>query len=207
MNIKRSKTIKKLIENVVESVLDETSLGQPLEQELHVYDFDDSLVETKGTIGILDKDTGAVREIKANTFHMVRLALNEEFILETFDNVLNASPLPLLNRMKEVYKRLGPNGVSVCTARSSDGLVRNFMTQQGMGDIEIAAVGDAAPRGDVERINASRKRSYLRKKILQRDLKILFFYDDNTANCESARTLQNEFPNVQITVEQIVRNQ
>lgn len=205
MNIKRSKTIKKLIENVVESVLDETPLGQALEQELHVYDFDDSLVETKGTIGILNKDTGTVREIHPSIFHTIDLELNEEFLLESFDNVLDANPLPLLNRMKEVYKRLGPNGVSICTARSSDGLVREFMIQQGMGDIEIAAVGDAAPKGNVEQINSSRKRSYLRKKILQRDLKILYFYDDNAANCHSAMTLQNEFPDVQIVVERIVK--
>jgi hypothetical protein len=203
--MKHKQKIKRLVTEIVTKILDEVELGRQVEHppELNVYDFDDSLVETKGIIEILNKNTGIKREISAHLFHTISLAPHEEFVLDDFNKLLEAKPLPLLDRMKEKYKQLGPMGVSVCTARPEPDAVRDFMIQHGMGDIEIAAVGDAAPRGDVAHINSSRKRKYLRTKILERDLKVLRFFDDNAENCRAALTLKNEFPNIQIEVEQI----
>jgi len=205
--MKHKNKFKKLVTEIVTKILAEVELGRHVEHppELNVYDFDDSLVKTKGIIEILNTTTGEKREIPAHEFHTISLEAHEEFVLDDFNKLLEAEPLPLLDRMKEKYKQLGPMGVSVCTARPEAGAVRDFMVQHGMGDIEIAAVGDAAPRGDVAHINSSRKRKYLRTKILQRDLKILRFFDDNAENCRAATTLQNEFPQVQIEVEQIVK--
>jgi len=197
--------IESLVNNIVKEVINEafTAPGPNFPEELNVYDFDDSLVETKGIIEILNKTTGQKREIPSHLFHTVSLEPHEEFVLEDFNKLVEPVPLPLLDRMKEKYKQIGPMGVSICTARPEAGAVKEFMLQQGMGDVEVAAVGDAAPRGNVAQINSSRKRKYLRKKIFERGLKILRFYDDSAENCRAAQTLQNEFPDVQIEVEQI----
>lgn len=199
--------IENLVNNIVKEVIKEAFAepGPNYPEELNVYDFDDSLVETKGIIEVLNTTTGHKREISAHLFHTVSLESHEEFILEDFNKLLDPKPLPLLDKMKEKYTQMGSKSVSVCTARPEAAAVIEFLTKYGMGDVEVAAVGDAAPRGNVAQINSSRKRKYLRKKILERGLKILRFYDDNAENCRAAQTLQNEFPDVQIEVEQIFK--
>ena len=103
--------------------------------------------------------------------------------------------------MQADYTRLGPHGVSICTARPDANPVIEIMATFGMPDIEIVALGDPVPKGNISHLNSSRKKTYLTKKILQRGLKILRFYDDNIDNVSSARTLVNEFPDVQIEIE------
>lgn len=193
--------IEKLIEECISQVLLEIAHSYP--EELNVYDFDDTLVTTEGTIHLVNKKTGERRELHPHEFHEYHLQPNEEFDLSDFDKLVNPQALPHLTRMKADYERLGPHGVAICTARPDASPVIDFMGTQGMADVEIVAVGEAKPVGDVGTLNAHRKKSYMKNKILQRGLSILRFFDDNAENCESVASLASDFPDVHIEVEHV----
>lgn len=191
--------IENLIEDCLSQVLSEMAHSYP--EELNVYDFDDTLIRTEGTIHLVNNETGERRELHPHEFHEYRLKPHEEFDLSDFDKLVEPTELPHLHKMKADYDRLGPHGVSICTARPDANPVIQLMSTFGMPDIEVVAVGDAAPRGDVGTINSSRKKSYLRSKILQRGLRILRFYDDNADNVNAALSLKGEFPDVEVEAE------
>jgi len=191
--------IKDLVKQCLNQVLTEMAHSYP--DELNVYDFDDTLVKTEGSVHLVNNQTGERRDLHPHEFHEYRLKEYEEFDLSDFDKLVEPTELPHLSKMQADYARLGPHGVSICTARPDANPVIEIMATFGMPDIEIVALGDPVPKGNISHLNSSRKKTYLTKKILQRGLKILRFYDDNIDNVSSARTLVNEFPDVQIEIE------
>lgn len=194
-----SKFLQNVIEDCLSQVLIEMAHSYP--DELNVYDFDDTLIKSEGTIHLVNTETGERRELHPHEFHEYHLLPHEEFDLSDFDKLVNPVVLPHLKKMQSDYARLGPHGVTICTARPDANPVIEIMRTFGMPDIEIVATGEPAPRGDVSYLNSSRKKDYLKKKILQRGLRILRFYDDNVDNVKAARTLSDEFPDVKIEVE------
>lgn len=198
---------KNAIENLIEGCLGQvlTEIAHSYPEELNVYDFDDTLVKTDGSIYLVNNNTGGRRAISSHEFHEYDLQPHEEYDVSDFDadELINPTTLPHLAKMKADYQRLGPHGVSICTARPDAGPVIDFMGKHGMADIEIVAVGDPVPRGSVGDINPARKKAYLKNKILQRDLRILRFYDDDESNVQAAQTLVDTFPNVTIEVEHV----
>lgn len=197
--------IKSIIEKHVDEVFKEFLENSKPEElkELNVYDFDDTLVRTAGSIYIVDTDTGEKREITPHEFHEYHLKPNEKFDLTDFGQMVEPIILPHLSKMKADYERLGASGVAICTARPYSGAVIDFIGSQGMPDIEIVAVGDPEPKKDVGKLNAMKKQKYLRKKLKQGNLKILRFFDDNKENCQAAKSLAAEFPDVAIKVEKV----
>lgn len=194
-----SKPLQNTIKECLNEVLNDMAHSYP--EELNVYDFDDTLFKTDGTIHLVNRETGERRELHPHEFHEYHLQPHEEFDLSDFNTLVNPQELPHLKRMQADYARLGPHGVTICTARPDANPVIAIMSTVGMPDIEVVAIGDSAPRGDVSHLNSSRKKAYLKSKILQRGLRILRFFDDNVDNVKSAKTLADEFPDVQIEVE------
>jgi len=188
-----------LIKEYASKILREIFDNAP--NELNVYDFDDTLCSTEGTVHLINKTTGKTRELSPHEFHEYHLKDDEEFDLSDFGVILNPVTLPHFDRMKADYKRLGPYGVSICTARPAANEIIEFISQQGMPDVEVVAVGDFTPTGDVGELNAARKQAYLRGKLQQGNIKILRFFDDNLFNVQAAEKLVEEFPEVQIEIE------
>lgn len=194
--------LEMLIERYAEKIISEIAAEQ-FPRELNVYDFDDTLARTEGVIHLVNTDTGERRELHPHEFHEYELKNNEEFDLSDFGVVINPVTLPHLARMKADYARLGPKGVSICTARPTTDEVVKFITQEGMTGVEVVAVGRFSPiKGHgVGEHNAAKKKEYLKKKIEERNLNILRFFDDNAMNCSAAQSLVQEYPDVVIEVE------
>lgn len=194
--------IEVLVEEHVSKILLEI-FGPAEPGELNVYDFDDTLVKTDGTIRLINKKTGERKELAPHEFHEYQLSDDEDFDLTGFNVLTNPVKLPHLKKMKNDYTRLGKYGVSVCTARPSANEVIDFLAAEGMPDIEVVAVGVFNPKGNLTKINATNKQNYVRSKIKQRKLRVLNFYDDNIANCNAIEKLKDEFPTVKIGVEKV----
>ena len=193
--------LETLIEEYVSKII--TEIFDDVPKELNVYDFDDTIVRAEGVIHLVNKKTGERRELSPQEFQTYDVGKDEQFDLSDFSNLLNPTTLPHFERMKADYQRLGPNGVAICTARPYSDSIIKFMADNGMPDIEIVAVGEPVPTGNVSNANARKKQDYLRNKIAQRNLQILRFFDDNRANCRAAKALAKEFPGVQIEVENV----
>lgn len=194
--------LEKFIKEYVTKVFLEFS-EKKFPDELNVYDFDDTLIETDGVIHLINTVTGEQRELHPHEFHEYELGPDEEFDLTDFTTMVNPIKLPHLSRLKSDYARLGPLGVAICTARPSTYEIEKFMADEGVGDIEMVATGlHSPPKGKpLGKYNARKKKEFLKKKLQQRKLKILRFFDDNELNCTAAQSLVKEFPNVLIEVE------
>jgi hypothetical protein len=192
------KLINKEVENILENLFDSESA------ELCVYDFDDTLIKSDSTINLVNVKTGERKELTSHEFHEYHLEPGEQFDLSAFAGLdKNTKKLPLFSKLQADYSRLGPSGVAILTARPAPEPVHQFLRKNGLSGIEVAAVGDLSPVGDVRDENASRKKSWLEKQIKRRNLKRLSFYDDNAANIGAARELEAEYPDVSFTIELI----
>ncbi len=187
------RNLEKLIGKLIDQILDEIS-----DQVLYVYDFDDTLFETKGSIHLINTDTGVARKIRFHEFHEYELKPNEKFDMDDFYKIIEPKALPTFEHFKRIYQRMGPKSVAICTARPDAEPIREFMDSLGYTDIEIAALGEANPRGNVGDVNASRKKRWIKDKITTDKLARVEFFDDNLKNVEAVAELQKEFCEVKI---------
>ena len=173
--------------------------------ELNVYDFDDTLVQSKGTgsIYIVNKKLNTRVRRDAQDFHDIILKDSEELDLREVESHTGKKLLKHFYKLKQDYKKLGSNGVAICTARSDASAIAVFLNNKKIFGVETVAVGDRFPSGEFATISAVRKKEFLREKIIKRELKILRFYDDNELNCIYAQELKKEFPDVEIHIEHV----
>lgn len=191
--------LEKLINETVDQIL-EKFVG-PRSDELHVYDFDDTLVRTDSTIFVVNTQTSERRELHPHEFHEYHLDQDEQFDLTNFHAVENPTLLPHFEKLKSDYARLGPNGVAILTARPEAAGVQRFLKKHGMGNIVVAAVGIDNPTMDVRDMNADKKRKWLKVQLDNRPIGLLSFYDDNDANISAAQSLQGDYPDVRFNIE------
>jgi hypothetical protein len=203
----KSKTkIKKIINKTAKETVDEFRAYQNVRiDELHVYDFDDTLVSTKGNIFVLNKNTGVKKQIETHAFHEYHLQEGEVFDITQFNVVIDPKLLPHFYKFQNDYEKYGKNKVAILTARAENQAIYDFLKPYGMDDIRVVAIGDAEPMTDVSVINATRKTAWLRKQLETNPIKFMSFYDDNVANITMAKTLEQEFPDVIFEFELVVQ--
>jgi hypothetical protein len=192
--------LKILIEENLEQILQDFKDDDTIE-ELHVYDFDDTLVRTDSAVYVVNCETGERLEVHPHEFHEYHLKPNETFDLSDFDNVEDPVLLPYFHKLKDDYEKLGRSKVAILTARPWPFGVHKFLSQHGMGDIVIRAIGFPNPTMDVRDMNAERKAAWLRQQLKKHPIKFMSFYDDNIANIEAAKELIEEFPNVVFNIQ------
>lgn len=199
-------TLEKLIKETVDQIILDFVDGDPID-ELHIYDFDDTLVRTNSTIFIVNTQTGERRELHPHEFHEYHLRKNEMFDLEDFDIVEEAILLPHFEKFKSDYKRLGNKKVAILTARPYPHAVYSFLKKHKMADVVIKAVGEQYPTTDVRNVNAARKADWIRLQLRRFPIRHLSFYDDNFANINAAQKLKAEFPHVNFNIELVLANE
>lgn len=192
-------TLENLIDEAVSQIFENLSDNDA--EELHVYDFDDTLVRSDSTIFVVNTVTGERKELHPHEFHEYHLDKEEQFDLSDFQRVQKPTVLPHFNKFLSDYSRVGPSGVAILTARPDDGPVRKFLKSYGVGNIDIAAIGIMNPTTDVKDANALRKKHWLKKQLDSRNIKLLSFYDDNEANIRAAQSLERDYPDVQFNIE------
>lgn len=193
--------LKKLIIETTDQII-EDFVG-PRSNELHVYDFDDTIVRTDSTIFIVNAQTGERHELHPHEFLKYQLNQDEQFDLSNFHTIKNPTLLPHFEKLKSDYAKLGPNGVAILTARSDATAVRRFLKKHGMGNVVVAAVGIDNPTMDAINMNADNKRKWLKTQLDSRPIGLLSFYDDNDANISAAESLQDEYPDVRFNIKMV----
>lgn len=162
--------------------------------EIHVYDFDDTLVKTDSHVHVVHDD-GSRRALSPHEYAVYTPMKGDTFDYSDFEQVKDPDPiLSMVNKMKQSIMTLGRDNVFVLTARGNSGPVKEYLSTLGFGGIEVYAVGTSNPEA---------KAGVIRDHILSRALTRVVFYDDSPKYIDSVGGLRDEFPGVEIVTIQV----
>lgn len=162
--------------------------------ELHIYDFDDTLVQTDSHVYLTTPD-GKRRRLTPHEYAVYAAGHGDTFDYSDFEKVINPRPImPMVDKMKDSISKLGVNRVFVLTARGNPQPVRDYLSTLGITGIRVFAVGTSNPIA---------KANVIRNEIVVCEPKRVLFYDDSPKYINSVRALEGEFPGVEIITIQV----
>lgn len=97
----------------------------------------------------------------------------------------------------DILRRIVEKGgeIVILTARAEGAPIRKFLTDTGLPDLEVVALGDSNPQ---------RKSDYVARRIEEDNFTHVEFFDDSCKNVEAVRSLQPEYPSVKIVSRHVV---
>jgi hypothetical protein len=155
--------------------------------EIHVFDFDDTLVKTKSKIYLTSRDevgNEAKRSLTPREYAQYKRQHGDVFDYSDFEQVIEPEPVKpmMLNLMKSI-RDSGIDNVFILTARGNSVPVREFLNSQGIPEIRIFAVGTSDPEA---------KANVIKDEVLSRDdISEVTFYDDAAKNIMAVRALRD----------------
>lgn len=157
--------------------------------EIHVFDFDDTIVKTGSMIHVTSAD-GETFSLTPRQYAMYTPAEGDVFDFSDFEELVDPSPVnSTLLKLKIAIRDVGVRNVFILTARGNQDPVREFLNSQGIPGIRIFAVGTSNPQA---------KANVIEKEVLSRKIKRVYFYDDAVKNIMAVRALRQDLPGVNI---------
>ena len=160
--------------------------------EIHVFDFDDTLVKTKSKIYLTSRDevgNEVKRSLTPREYAQYKRQHGDVFDYSDFEQVIEPEPVKpmMLNLMKSI-RDSGIDNVFILTARGNSVPVREFLNSQGIPEIRIFAVGTSDPEA---------KANVIKDEVLSRDdISEVTFYDDAAKNIMAVRALRASLPKI-----------
>jgi len=180
--------IQEILFSVLKKLLSESSDSG---SEIHVFDFDDTLVKTSSRIRVVGADGNKIF-LTPMEYAKYDPLPGDVFDYSEFDSVNDAVPInPMMLTLKKAIKDFGVDSVFILTARGDSKPVKEFLEKQGVSGIDIIAVGTSHPNA---------KADVIKNKILFDGIKNVTFYDDSSKNIEAVKALRNDnkLPHVSI---------
>ena len=160
-------------------------------KKLYIFDFDETLVNAKGSIYVKNKNNNKVKSLTHHEYYKYSLNEDEYYDISDFDTVvvekINKPIMDLLIKHK--------NKAVILTARDKPEPIKNFLLKLGI-DVPINAIGINNPKSNSVFVNAERKKSWIKLAITTKNYNYIEFWDDNELNIEKAETLKEEFPDI-----------
>ena len=155
--------------------------------EIHVFDFDDTLVKTKSKIYLTSRDevgNEVKRSLTPREYAQYKRQHGDVFDYSDFEDVIEPEPIqPMMLNLRKSIQNLGINNVFILTARSNPMPIRMFLNTQGIPEIRIFAIGTSAPEA---------KANVIKKEIMSRNnINGVTFYDDVAKNAAAVRALRD----------------
>jgi len=158
-------------------------------EEIHVFDFDDTIVKTGSMIHVTASD-GETFSLTPRQYAMYSPAEGDVFDFSDFEGLIDPKPVNnTLLKLKIAIRDVGPENVFILTARGNQVPVREFLRDQGIPEIRIFTVGTSNPQAKAEVIE---------NEVLSRKIKRVYFYDDAVKNIMAVRALRQDLPGVNI---------
>lgn len=155
--------------------------------EIHVFDFDDTLVKTKSKIYLTSQDevgNEVKRSLTPREYAQYKRQHGDVFDYSDFEQVIEPEPVkPMMLKLMKSIRDSGIDNVFILTARGNSVPVREFLNSQGIPEIRIFAVGTSDPEA---------KANVIKDEVLSRDdISEVTFYDDAAKNIMAVRALRD----------------
>lgn len=176
------------MEHIIERVINRLLQESDRSKEIHVFDFDDTLVRTKSKIHV---SSGNNRfSLDPREYARYKRQPHDVFDYSDFEQVIEPEIIPsTFMKLKMAAAQNGTQNVFILTARGNPGPVKEFLDSAGVADIRVFAVGTSDPQA---------KADVIEDEVRSRGIKRVYFYDDAAKNIEAVRRLRKDLPGVDI---------
>ena len=203
------KIVRADIRSIFREAIVSAAVGDSGKTELHVFDFDDTIVNTRDSslrVKVTHTPEGGESTVTLMTseeFANQPLPTSGKVELDfsDFDTVPSDIELkPHFEMMKQ--SMANPNAyVMILTARAASEPVREFLHNlpheifpDELGVPDIVGVGNSDPKA---------KSDYVKDLVIDRGFSKIFFYDDAIKNVKAIASLEDELDGVEIDVQQV----
>lgn len=157
--------------------------------EIHVFDFDDTLVRTNSHIYVTHVD-GTRSIMNPRQYAAYRRQPGDVFDYSDFEGVIEPVLVPsAFLRLKKALSEVGKDNVFILTARGNPDPVSEFMSSVGVDGIRVFATGTSDPHA---------KAQVICDEVTSRGIRRVYFYDDAVKNIDAVRNLRKSMPTVDI---------
>lgn len=157
---------------------------------IHIYDFDDTLVKTNTSVGIIDAE-GNKRVLSSHEFATYKLKPGEKYDFSEFDAMIRGSQ-PILKNIKAIAQSLSNPSVktTVLTARRLAFPVMKHLRDKYGVDAYVVGVAGANP---------DLKADWIENQV-QKGYKNIKFVDDSQKNLDTVEKRLEKYPDVDLTL-------
>ena len=159
-------------------------------KKLRVYDFDDTLAETKGAFIKIKHEDGSIDLLDPAEFAIYQPKQGDKFDFTDFDKIItDAAPIQHIVDLLKKDTNDPTSKVTILTARLLAYPVRRYLKTLNL-DVYVVAVGSSDPQDKANWIENHINKGY-------NDIK---FIDDSEKNLNAVRALKDKYPDIQIEV-------
>ena len=155
---------------------------------LHIFDFDDTLVKSDAKVVVTHKD-GSVDELTSSMFAKYSPKPGDKFDYSDFEKYPKSAELiPFtFEKFQDAIRKDGNDSVVILTARANPTPVIEFLKDSGITGITVEAVGDSNPMA---------KARYVMGRIKADDVDMVHVYEDNASNVRAIRKVVDKMGQV-----------
>lgn len=165
----------------------------PQGKKLRVFDFDDTLVQTKSNIYITHKD-GKKSTLTPGEYAVYEPKEGDDFDFSDFQKVNDPQEIKgVTNLLKKIVNAAGERTVAILTARAAYQPVKQYLNDIGLKNIFVAALGSSDPQHKADWIEDKIKKGY----------NDVFFIDDSHKNVKAVEALKDKYPNIKMKVQHV----
>ena len=165
-------------------------------KKLRVFDFDDTLVQTKSHIYITHKD-GKKSKLTPGEYAVYEPKNGDKFDFSDFEQVKQPQEIKgVTDLLRKLAKAEGERTIVILTARGTYKPIKDYLSDIGLRDIYVVALNSADPQDKADWIEQKIKEGY----------NDVFFIDDSHKNVQAVKALEKKYPNVKMQVRQVQHN-
>ena len=169
-----------------------TPLNEVDEKKLRVFDFDDTLVQTKSHIYITHKDNKKSK-LTPGEYAIYEPKEGDKFDFSDFESVKRPQEIKGVTRLLKNIVRVGGSEVVILTARAAYKPVKQYLEDIGLKNIFVVALASNDPQD---------KAKWIEGKI-KAGVKDVFFIDDSHKNISAVKGLSKKYPNISLKVRHV----
>ena len=167
-------------------------MNEAKSQKLRVFDFDDTLVQTKSNIYITHKD-GKKSTLTPGEYAIYEPKEGDKFDFSDFESVKRPQEIKGVTRLLKNIIRVGGSDVVILTARSAYRPVKDYLKDVGIDNIFVVALADSDPQ---------KKADWIEDKI-KKGVNDVFFIDDSHKNVAAVKALSKKYPKISLKVRHV----
>jgi FMN phosphatase YigB (HAD superfamily) len=165
-------------------------------KKLRVFDFDDTLVQTKSNIYITHKD-GKKSKLTPGEYAVYEPKSGDKFDFSDFEKVKQPQEIKgVTDLLRKLAKAEGERTIVILTARGAYKPIKDYLSDIGLRDIYVVALNSADPQDKADWIEQKIKEGY----------NDVFFIDDSHKNVQAVKALEKKYPNIKLQVRQVQHN-
>jgi len=162
------------------------------DKKLRVFDFDDTLVQTKSNIYIKHKD-GKESKLTPGEYAIYEPKEGDKFDFSDFEKVKQPQEIKGVTRLLKNIVRVGGSEIVILTARAAYKPIKDYLSDIGLDKLFVVALADSDPQ---------KKADWIEDKI-KGGVKDVFFIDDSHKNVAAVKALSKKYPNISLKVRHV----